>query len=136
MLKRIHGAAAWLFVGTIVVQVFLVGGAIPQLGGSNDFGAHREFGYTVVGLAALAVLVTAVIARAGRQAIGISGGLLVLYIVQTILPNLKGSIPAAAALHPVNAMLMFALAVWYARRAWRAGSGAPASPANPAAPAA
>jgi hypothetical protein len=133
VLKRVHGGAAWLFVGTIVVQVFLIGSAIPQLGGSNDFSAHSGFGYTVVGLSALAVVVTALIARAGRQAIGISLGLLVLYIIQTILPNLKGSIPAIAALHPVNAMLLFALAVWYARRSWRA---APTTPTTPAATAA
>ena len=124
MLKRVHGGAAWLFVGAIIVQVFLIGSAIPQLGGSNDFSAHRDFGYSIVGLAALAVVVTALVARAGRQAIGISLGLMALYIVQTILPNLKGSIPVLAALHPVNAMILFGLAVWYARRAWRAASAA------------
>ena len=75
------------------------------------------------------MVVTALIARAGRQSIGISLGLLVLYIVQTALPAAKASIPAIAALHPVNAMVLFALAVWYARRAWRAGSAAPAAPA-------
>jgi hypothetical protein len=123
VLKRLHGAVAWLFVGTIVVQVFLAGTAIAQLGGSNDFSTHREFGYTIVGLAALAVVVTAVLARAGRQAIGISLGLLVLYIIQTILPNVTGVV---AALHPVNALLLFALAVWYARRAWRASAAVPA----------
>jgi Family of unknown function (DUF6220) len=116
MLKRLHAVAAWLFVATIVIQVFLAGSAIVQLGGSNDFGTHREFGYTIVGLAALAVVVTAVLARAGRQAIGISVALLLLYIVQTILPNVKGVV---AALHPVNAMLLFGIAVWYAWRAWR-----------------
>ena len=26
---------------------------------------------------------------------------------------------AVAALHPVNALLLFGLAAWYARRAWR-----------------
>lgn len=123
MLKRIHGAAAWLFVAAIVVQVFLAGAAIAQLGGSNDFSTHREFGYTAVGIAALLVVVTALIARAGRQAILISLGLLALYIVQTILPNVTGVV---AALHPVNALLLFALAVWYARRAWRAGMAVPA----------
>ncbi|HYK95812.1 MAG TPA: DUF6220 domain-containing protein [Candidatus Dormibacteraeota bacterium] len=117
MLKRLHGGAAWLFVATIVVQVFLAGAAIAQLGGSNDFSTHRDFGYSIVGLAALAVVVTAIAARAGREAILISLGLLALYIVQTILPNVTGVV---AALHPVNALLLFALAVWYARRAWRA----------------
>ena len=123
MLRRIHGAAAWLFVGTILIQVFLAGAAIAQLGGSNDFSTHRDFGYTIVGLAALAVVVTAVVARAGRESILISLGLLALYIVQTVLPNVTGVV---AALHPVNALLLFALAVWYARRAWRASTAVPA----------
>jgi hypothetical protein len=117
MLKRVHAGAAWLFAAVIVVQVFLAGAAIAQLGGSNDFSMHRDFGYTIVGLAALAVVVTAVIARAGRTSMLISVGLLALYIVQTLLPNATGFV---AALHPVNALLLFALAVWYARRAWRA----------------
>jgi hypothetical protein len=119
---QVHAAAAWVFVAAIVVQVFLAGAAIVQLGGSGVFAAHIDFGYTWVGLAALAVLVTAVIARAGRRAILISIGLLALYIVQTSLPFARDSIPAIAALHPVNALVLFALATWYARRAWRASS--------------
>jgi len=115
-LPKVHAAAAWLFVAAIVVQVYLAGAAIAQLGGSNDFSAHRQFGYTEVGIAALLVVVTAIVARAGRRAILISLGLLALYIVQTILPNVTGVV---AMLHPVNALLLFALAVWYARRAWR-----------------
>ena len=119
MLQRVHGAVAWLFVAAIVVQVFLAGAAMLQLGGSGDFRAHIDFGYTAVGLVALALVVTAVLARAGRQSILITVGLLVLYVVQTMLPYARTSIPAIAALHPVNAAVLFALAVWYARRAWR-----------------
>lgn len=115
-LPKVHAAAAWLFVAAIVVQVFLAGAAITQLGGSGDFSTHRDFGYTEVGIAVLLVVVTAVIARAGRRAILISLGLMALYIVQTILPNVTGVV---AMLHPVNALVLFALAVWYARRAWR-----------------
>ena len=125
-LLQVHAAAAWLFVAAIVVQVFLAGAAITQLGGSGTFASHIDFGYTWVGLAALAVVVTAVIARAGRRAILISLGLLLLYVVQTSLPYARDSIPAVAALHPVNAMLLFVLSIWYGRRAWRAASVAPA----------
>jgi hypothetical protein len=125
-LLQVHAAAAWLFVASIVVQVFLIGAALPQLGGSNDFSAHIDFGYTYVGLAALLVIVTAVVARAGRRAIGISVALLVLYIVQTSLPYAKESIPWIAALHPVNAMVLFAVAIWYAWRAWQASARATA----------
>jgi len=119
-LRQLHAAAVWLFVASIVVQVFLIGAAIRELGGSNDFSSHVDFGYTYVGLAALLVVVTALIARAGRRAIGISVGLLLLYVVQTSLPYAKDSIPWIAALHPVNALLMFALSIWYALRAWQA----------------
>ena len=135
-LRWIHAAAAIVFVAAIVIQVFLAGAAIANLGGSGDFGTHIEFGYTWVGLAALAVLVTALIARRPRRDVGIAAGLLGLYIIQTALPSAKASMPAIAALHPVNALLLFALAAWYARRALAAArSPAVTSPAPVPAPA-
>lgn len=121
MLNRIHGAVAVLFVAMIVIQVFLAGAALSSLGGSGDFGTHIEFGYTWVGIAALVLVVTALVARRPRRDVAISVGILVLYIVQTILPSLKTSAPTIAALHPVNAMVLFGLACWYAVRAWRTG---------------
>jgi hypothetical protein len=119
MLMKVHVAAALVFVATIVIQVFLAGQAIANLGGSGDFSAHAGFGYSIVGLAALALLLTAIAARMPRRYIGITFGLLVLYIVQTILPVAKSSAPWVAALHPLNAMILFTLSVWYARKAWR-----------------
>ena len=92
------------------------------LGGSGDFSTHIEFGYTWVGLAGLAVVLTALAARRPRWDFGITLGLLALYIVQTALPAAKSSYPAIAALHPLNAMFLFALAAWYARRAWLAAT--------------
>lgn len=124
MLNRVHAAAATLFVAAIVVQVFLAGAALSSLGGSGDFGTHVEFGYTWVGIAALLVVVTAVAARRTRREVGVTVGILVLYIVQTILPSLRSSSPAIAALHPLNAMVLFALAAWYARRAWATAGAA------------
>lgn len=119
VLRRVHLAAALLFVAAIVVQVFLAGAALANLGGSGNFASHIQFGYTWVGLASLAVVVTALAARRPRSDVGISAALLVLYIVQTILPNMRSSAPWIAALHPVNALFLFALAAWYARRVWR-----------------
>ena len=119
MLNRVHAAVAVLFVVMILIQVFLAGAALSNLGGSGDFGSHIEFGYTWVGLAALALLVTALVARRPRRDVGISVGILVLYVVQTLLPAAKTSLPFVAALHPVNALLLFGLASWYAWGAWR-----------------
>jgi hypothetical protein len=108
---------AWLFAGCIVVQVFLAGLALLNFGGNGDFSLHAEFGYTGVGLLALAVVLTAVAAGVDRRGTAISFGMLVLYFVQTALPALWPLLPAMAALHPVNALFLFALALWYARRA-------------------
>lgn len=114
--RRIHTGTAWLLVASIVVQVFLAGSALVNLGGTGDFGAHIEFGYTAVGMIALAVVLTAVAARAPQRDVAISFGILLLYVIQTALPALRGSATWLAALHPVNALLLFGLAVWYARR--------------------
>jgi hypothetical protein len=130
-LRVVHALAGVVFVGAILAQVFLAGAALLQLGGDGDFRTHIDFGYTAVGLSALAVVVTAALARVGRRRIGISALLLVLYIVQTSLPYAKQDIPAVAALHPVSALILFALATWFAWTAWRdrAGTGATATTA-------
>ncbi len=123
---RVHGLAAWLLVVGIVIQVFLAGAALVNLGGSGDFSAHSQFGYTAVGILALAVLLTAVAARRPGVDIGATFGMLLLYVLQTALPQFRASIPMIAALHPVNAMLLFGLAVWYAWRATGRGGSGPA----------
>jgi hypothetical protein len=109
---------------SIVIQVFLAGLAIPQLGGNGSYATHRDFGY-LIGLIALVLLLAAVAAGAGRRRIGQAVGLLVLYVVQSSLPYMDPGLPAAAALHPVNALVMFGLGIWYARQVWR--ERAPAS---------
>src|SRR5262245_33094154 len=109
-LRMVHAVFAWVFVVAIAVQALLAGLAIANLGGNGDFRGHVDFGYSAVGLAALAVVVTALIARRPRRDVLITVGLLVLYIVQTILPAFRSGMPFVAALHPVNALLLFALA--------------------------
>jgi hypothetical protein len=116
LLRRLHQIAALAFAAVIVIQVFLAGAAMAQLGGSGNFAVHVEFGYTAVGLAWLILLVTGLVARRPRGDIGFILVLLALYIVQTVLPTLRSSTPIVAALHPVNALFLFGLAAWYARR--------------------
>ena len=113
----IHAGFGWLLVIAILVQVFLAGSAILNLGGSGNFGDHVEFGYTWVGLAALAVLLSGIAARPGRDQIVLVTAVFIDYIVQTILPSLQATASGLAALHPVNAMILFVLAVVVS---WRA----------------
>lgn len=130
VMRQVHAWLAWLFVVAIVVQVFLAGLAIPQLGGNGSFVMHRDFGY-LIGLLALLLLIAAFLAGARRRRIGQAAGLLGLYVVQSVLPYMDPAIPVAAALHPVNALVMFGLGTWYAIAVWRerdttAGSSATA----------
>jgi Family of unknown function (DUF6220) len=118
VMRQVHAAVAWLLVGAIVVQIWLAGSAIPQLGGNGNFGTHRDVGY-LIGLVTLVLLLTAVPSGLGRRRIGQSAGLLVLYVIQSSLPYLDPGLSAAAALHPVNAVLMVGLAFLYARAVWR-----------------
>jgi hypothetical protein len=104
---------AWLFVACLVVQVFLVGLDIfASLGGS----IHRDFAYVYGWLAPVLVLLS--------RAPGVSQGarslalvLLLLFAAQTVLPSLRDQVPLLAALHTVNALAIFTLAVALAQRA-------------------
>ena len=122
--RQVHAGLAWAFVASVVGQVFLAGLAIPQLGGNGSFATHRDFGY-LIGLLTLLVLIAAIAARAGRRRILQAAGLLVLYVVQSFLPYMDPALPFAAALHPVNALVMFGLGVVYARQVWRERTAAP-----------
>jgi hypothetical protein len=117
LVRQVHAAVAWLLVAAIVVQVWLAGMAIPQLGGGNgNFATHVDFGY-FIGLIVLALLVTALPAGLGRRRMLQAAGIVGLYIVQTILPNV--GVAVIEALHPVNAVLLFVASVLYARAVWR-----------------
>jgi energy-coupling factor transporter transmembrane protein EcfT len=123
--RRLHAAAALLWVVALIVQVFLAGQAITNLGGTGDFSNHISVGYTI-GILQLVVVVLALAARMPRRDVGIAIGILVLYIVQTLLPGAKESATWVAALHPLNAMILFTLSVWYAVHAWRLARTVPA----------
>jgi hypothetical protein len=122
--RRLHAAAALIWVVAIIAQVFLAGQALANLGGSGDFSTHVSVGYTI-GVVQLVVVLTALAARMPRRDVGIAIGILVLYIVQTLLPGAKESAAWVAALHPLNAMILFTLSVWYAAHAWRVSRMAP-----------
>jgi len=123
--RSVHAVVAWLVVGAIVVQVLLAGLAVPQLGGSGSFVTHVDIG-RIAGILFLALVVTALLAGAGRRRVLQAAGLLGLYVVQSILPYMDPGLSIAAALHPVNALVMFGLAIWYARLSWRERTAAAA----------
>ena len=124
--RRGYTVVAWVFLGCVLVQAYLVG---VDVFSDGDGATHRDFAYLygwltpgLVLLAAAAQLTTA------TRALTIL--LLVLYAVQTVLPSQKDAYPLLAALHTPNALAIFAIAIVLARRApalpaWRAVLGRP-----------
>lgn len=116
VMRQVHAGVAWLLVGSIVVQVWLAGSAIPQLGGTGNFETHRNVGY-LIGLITLVLFVTALPTGLRRRRILQSLGIFGLYIVQSSLPSV--GVAPIEALHPVNAIVMFVVSLVYARAVWR-----------------
>lgn len=104
---------AWLFVALVVVQVYLAGTAVEQLGGTKDFSTHQAMGFVLM-IIALVQLVLSFAGRLTVRMIGASALILVLMIVQSILVRMVP--PNLEALHPVNGFLVAVLGLWIA---WR-----------------
>ena len=105
--------AAWLYVAGVLSIVFMAG--MSLFSSAALWALHRELGYTI-GFLVPIFIVLALVGRLPRRQVPLLSLLLILYIVQTILPVLRTSVPAVAALHPVNAMLVFVVALVHARR--------------------
>jgi len=99
----------WLFLAGLVVQVFLAGlGMFSD--DPRDVGLHIDLGW-ILHLAPVLVLAAAAIGRAGRDTLLWAAALVVSVGVQPFLPALADTSLILAALHPVNALVMFWIAV-------------------------
>lgn len=95
---------AWLFAAGVVIQIFLAGLALFDT--AERWGNHTSVGY-LIGILLLPLLVLALIGKVGRQLIGMTVLLVVLYVVQTALPNLDAGY--VAALHPLVAFVLLGM---------------------------
>lgn len=115
--RPIHLVVAALLVVGLLVQVFIAGmGVFSE---ATAFSIHREFGYWLSVLP-IVLIVTSLVGRFGRwHAIG-AAVMFGQFILQSILVLQRDSVPAVAALHPVNGFLVVLIAIWMARDGWRA----------------
>lgn len=109
---------ASVLVAMVFVQVFHAGVAV--LVHPGDWSGHRNFG----SLFAMPVMLMAVLSLAGWMPFRFflfSLGLYALYMTQYLLLYLPGSfdLPALAALHPVNALVILLTAILTVRQSWR-----------------
>lgn len=110
---------AGLFALCAIIQVFLAG-----LGVFDDpatFETHRDFGYTIE-LLPIVMLVLALVGGMPRRYAGLSALLFGLFILQSVFVQLRESMPAVAALHPLNGFLILALGILLAWQSWQARS--------------
>jgi hypothetical protein len=106
-------AVAVVFVGCLFVQVFLVG---LDIFADADTTIHRDFAYVYGWLTPVLILLSG-FAGAPKPTRQLTIILVVLFAIQIVLPSLRHTIPILSALHAVNALAIFAVAMVLAGRA-------------------
>ena len=111
IISQTHQGLARIFLVGLLLQLYLAG---APMFGAVSFAPHRMLGSA---LAVVAILfpVLALVGRLGRQRIGLSMLLAFLFIIQVMLPSLRGSASWIAALHAVNALALMGVSARIAR---------------------
>jgi hypothetical protein len=124
--RILFAAAAWSYLAGVVTQVFLAGAGLFEL---TDWTAHTQLGWSLAS-APLILLALSLVARSGRGTILLTAALVLAAMIQPELAAARHEAPVIAALHPVNALLVFWLTWLVARRSagplievWRRSEG-------------
>ncbi len=108
---------ACLFAVGILAQVFLVG--LSLLGGRPSWSAHFGLGHTL-GILPILMIILAYLGKAPRPLKPLTWvGFATYILLADVVVFLRGSLPFVAALHPVLAIVLFAVVATLAVRAWK-----------------
>jgi uncharacterized protein DUF6220 len=107
---------AWLFVLAVVIQFLLAG--LGVLGGES-IEAHRLWGFTILHLIPILMLIAAIVGRMGRTVIALTVVLFLLVFLQPLFADPELAPRWLRSLHVLNALFIFALAHHLAQRATR-----------------
>jgi hypothetical protein len=113
LIQKAQRACVVSYIFALAVQFYAAG---LGLFGATGFGTHALLGYgLIIGAATLTGLTVA--ARFPRRTVLLAATLIPLTVLQPVLAlTLRVSAPALAALHIVNALLIFTLAMFVAHR--------------------
>ena len=114
--RFVYFAAAWLFVVGVAVQVFLAGMVVVALrmGWSNHVGLGHGLAFPL-----LVMLVALYLGRLPGPVKWLTWLLFGVYAIQAdVVIFLRIQAPVISALHPVLALVDFALGLALAQRAW------------------
>lgn len=110
---------AWLFVLAVAIQFLLAG--LGVLGGES-IEPHREWGFIVLHLIPILMLIAAIIGRMGRTVIVLTVVLFLLVFLQPLFVDPELHPRWLRSLHVLNALFIFALGYHLAQRGtWRTG---------------
>lgn len=113
--RTLYTAAAWLFVAGVATQVFFAGMAAVARQWSWE--NHTGFGH-LLAAPLLVMLVTVYLGRLPGRMKRLTWLLFAVYVLQAdVLIFMRASAPMLSALHPVLALLDFALGFALARQA-------------------
>jgi hypothetical protein len=118
--RIVYLVLTWLFLASLLIQVFLAGLALFVTSDSTIYWqAHIGFGHSAPGILSLLMVIFAFWGRYSRATIVLTLLLFVLVVAQTEgFAAIRTDAPLVAALHPVNALILFAIGVALAHRAW------------------
>ena len=121
-----YWVAAWLFLSGIVVQVFLAGMVVVAF--RMSWANHIGLGHSL-SLPLLLMLVAAYLGRFPVSMKRLTWLLFAVYVLQAdVVIFLRGQAPVVAALHPVLALVDFAIVLALARDAWTLARQGPTPP--------
>lgn len=113
--RSIYAIFSWLFVVGVLVQVFFAGMVVVAM--KWPWNNHVTLGHTLAA-PLLVMLISMYFARLPRQTKWLTWALFGVYFLQAdVLIFLRSGAPVLSALHPVMALIDFALGITLARRA-------------------
>jgi len=114
--RYVYLAGAWLFLVSVVTQVFLAGMVVVAR--MTSWNSHINLGHIMAG-PLLLMLVSMFLGRMPGSVKRLNGLLFLVYVLQAdVLIFLRVQAPVLSALHPVLALADFTLVLALARQAW------------------